>query len=274
MDTLCGLFGKSKQAFYKHKHKTFSDSKTEKAILAIVDYYRQAMPSIGGLKLYGLVRDILGDAMDMGRDKFLALLHRKKLVVRPRKTHRTTHSNHLYFKYPNAVKGLDIKHINQVWASDITYLYTIEDGFCYLHLVTDAFSRRIIGYSVSDTLEAKHTIEALRMAIDNAGGGNLCGTIHHSDRGVQYCCSQYVQMLTNHHIRISMTEDGNPTDNALAERVNGIIKGEFIDPYPTPKNLQEVTAMVETAIRCYNTLRPHLSLNMKTPMQVYCGGTG
>lgn len=242
--------------------------------MAIVDYYRQAMPSIGGLKLYGLVRDILGDAMDMGRDKFLALLHRKKLVVTPRKTHRTTHSNHLYFKYPNAVKGLDINHINQVWASDITYLYTIEDGFCYLHLVTDAFSRRIIGYSVSDTLEAKHTIEALRMAIDNAGGGNLCGTIHHSDRGVQYCCSQYVQMLTNHHIRISMTEDGNPTDNALAERVNGIIKGEFIDPYPTPKNLQEVTAMVETAIRCYNTMRPHLSLNMQTPMQVYCGGTG
>ena len=140
---------------------------------------------------------------------------------------------------------------------------------CYLHLVTDAFSRMIIGYVLSPTLEAKYTIEALEQAINHAGSGNLCGTIHHSDRGVQYCCDEYVTRLKDHHIRISMTEDSDPTDNGMAERVNGIIKNEFLDPRPTPKNLPEAWQLVSQAVHTYNTLRPHLSLEMRTPAQVY-----
>ncbi|MBR1807974.1 MAG: IS3 family transposase [Paludibacteraceae bacterium] len=274
MATLCGLFGKTKQAYYKHKRKSFSELEVEQEILSQVAVYRADMPVIGGLKLYHLVRSVLGDAMDMGRDKFLNLLHRHKLIIPPRKTHHTTNSNHVYFKYPNLVKELPIYYVNQVWVSDITYIYTTDDKFCYLHLITDAFSRMIIGFVLAPTLEAKYTIEALEQAIHNAGGGNLCGTIHHSDRGVQYCCDNYVLRLKSHSIRISMTEDSNPTDNGVAERVNGIIKNEFLEPLPTPRTLQEALPMVQHAVLTYNTLRPHLSLDMRTPAQVYTGNTG
>lgn len=269
METLCGLFGKSKQAYYKHKRKSFSELEVEKEVLSIVATYRSDMPLIGGLKLYHLTHYVLKDALGMGRDKFLNLLHRNKLIIPPRKTHHTTNSNHIYFKYPNLVKELVVTHVNQLWVCDITYIYTTDDKFCYLHLVTDAFSRMIIGYVLSPTLEAKYTIDALEQAINHAGSGNLCGTIHHSDRGVQYCCDEYVTRLKDHHIRISMTEDSNPTDNGMAERVNGIIKNEFLDPKPTPKNLAEALPLIENAVNTYNTLRPHLSLDMRTPAQVY-----
>ena len=266
---LCGLFGKSKQAYYQHKRKSFSDMEIEQEVLSIVATYRADMPLIGGLKLYHLTQGVLKDALGMGRDKFLNLLHRHKLIIPPRKTHHTTNSNHVYFKYPNLVKELDVTYVNQLWVSDITYIYTTEDKFCYLHLITDAFSRMIIGYVLSPTLESKYTIEALEQAINYAGGGNLCGTIHHSDRGVQYCCDDYITQLKSHHIRISMTEDSNPTDNGMAERVNGIIKNEFLDPQPTPRNLLAAQPLVDHAIRTYNTIRPHLNLHMRTPAQVY-----
>ena len=269
METLCGLFGKSKQAYYKHKRKSFSELEIEQEVLSIVATYRAEMPLIGGLKLYWLTRSVLGDALGMGRDKFLQLLHRHKLIIPPRKPRHTTNSDHVYFKYPNLVKELVITYVNQLWVSDITYIYTTEDKFCYLHLVTDAFSRMIIGYVLSPSLEAKYTMEALQQAITWAGGGNLCGTIHHSDRGVQYCCDDYTLLLKAHHIRISMTEDSNPTDNGLAERVNGIIKNEFLEPLPTPRNLQEAWPLVDHAVRTYNTLRSHINLNMRTPAQVY-----
>ena len=269
METLCGLFGRSKQAYYQHKRKSFSDTEIEREVLSIVATYRAEMPVIGGLKLYWLTRSVLGEALGMGRDKFLRLLHRHKLIIPPRKPKHTTNSDHVYFKYPNLVKELVVTYVNQLWVSDITYIYTTEDKFCYLHLVTDAFSRMIIGYILSPTLEAKYTIEALEQAITCAGNGNLYGTIHHSDRGVQYCCDEYITHLKSHHIRISMTEDSNPTDNGKAERVNGIIKNEFLDSQPTPGNLQEALPLVEHAVHTYNTLRPHLSLQMRTPAQVY-----
>ena len=267
--TLCRLFGRTAQAYYKHKRKSFSELEIEKEVLSIVATYRAEMPIIGGLKLYYLTRSVLGDALGMGRDKFLNLLHRHKLIIPPRKTRHTTNSNHVYFKYPNLVKELVVTCVNQLWVSDITYIYTTDDKFCYLHLVTDAFSRMIIGYVLSPTLEAKYTIEALQQAINHAGSGNLCGTIHHSDRGSQYCCDEYNTILKEHHIRISMTEDSNPTDNGMAERVNGIIKNEFLDPLPYPKNLLEAASLVDHAVNTYNTLRPHISLNMRTPAQVF-----
>ena len=272
METLCGLSGKTKQAYYKHKRRSFCDLEVEQEVLSIVATYRAEMPVIGGLKLYHIVRSVLGDALYMGRDKFLNLLHRHNLIIPPRKTHHTTNSNHVYFKYPNLVQNISFTYVNQLWVSDITYIYTTEDKFCYLHLITDAFSRMIIGFVLSPTLEAKYTVGALEQAVISAGGGNLCGTIHHSDRGVQYCCDEYITRLRSHHIRISMTEDGDPTDNGMAERVNGIVKNEFLDPLPTPKNLQEALPLVEHAVLTYNTLRPHLSFDMRTPAQVYRNG--
>ena len=227
------------------------------------------MPVLGGLKLYHITRSILGESLCMGRDKFLRFLRKHHLVVLPRKPRHTTNSNHVYFKYPNKAKDLEVTYVNQLWVSDITYIYTKEDGFCYLHLITDAFSRLILGYVVSPTLEAKYTIEALNQAINLAGGGNLCGTIHHSDRGVQYCCDDYITRLKDHHILISMTEDSNPTDNGLAERVNGIVKNEFLEPIPMPRNLQEAVPLVDNAIHLYNNVRPHMSLHMQTPASVY-----
>ena len=126
METLCGLFGKSKQAYYKHKHKSFSELEIEREVLSIVETYRSEMPVIGGLKLYYLTRSVLGDALDMGRDKFLNLLHRHKLIIPPRKSHHTTNSNHIYFKYPNLAKELVITYVNQLWVCDITYIYTYD----------------------------------------------------------------------------------------------------------------------------------------------------
>lgn len=269
MATLCSLFGRKRQAYYKHNRQRISEKEIEREVLSIAATYRSMMPMLGGLKLYHMTRDILGDSLCMGRDKYLRFLRKNHLILMPRKPRHTTNSNHLYFKYPNKVKGLQIKHVNQLWVSDITYIYTSEDGFCYLHMITDAFSRYILGYVVSPTLAACYTIEALNQAIALAGGGNLCGTIHHSDRGIQYCCDDYITCLKEHSILISMTEDSNPTDNGLAERVNGIIKNEFLEPLQTPRNLQEVIPLVDNAIHLYNNVRPHMSLHMQTPASVY-----
>ena len=233
-----------------------------------MSHYRDIMPLIGGLKLYALTRDVLGESLNMGRDKFLYLLRKHHLILPPRKPKHTTNSNHIYFKYPNLIKGMPITYVNQVWVCDITYIYTAE-GFCYLHLVTDAFSRMIIGFVLAPTLEAKYTVQALEQAITIAGGGNLCGTIHHSDRGVQYACDEYTMVLKNHHIRISMTEDSNPTDNGLAERVNGILKTEFIEPIQRTLDIEAATELVEQSIYTYNRVRPHRSLDMCTPASIY-----
>ena len=269
MTTLCSLFGRKKQAYYKHKRPSISEKEIEREVLNIVATYRSMMPVLGGLKLYHITRSILGDSLCMGRDKYLRFLRKHHLIVLPRKPRHTTNSNHIYFKYPDKAKGMEITYVNQLWVSDITYIYTTEEGFCYLHLITDAFSRYILGYVVSPTLEAKYTIEALNQAITLAGGGNLCGTVHHSDRGIQYCCDDYIMRLKEHHILISMTEDSNPTDNGMAERVNGIVKNEFLEPLPTPRNLQEAIPLVDNAIHLYNNVRPHMSLHMQTPASVY-----
>ena len=147
-----------------------------------------------------------------------------------KKPRRTTDSRHGHFRYPNLTLGLVPRHPNHVWYADITYIW-IESDVLYLHLITDGYSHAVIGWCLSETLEAEHTAAALDMAIGRAGGGNLCGTVHHSDRGVQYACRMYVGRLMEHHIRISMTESYKPTDNAVAERMNGILKDEWILPY-------------------------------------------
>lgn len=225
-------------------------------------------PGVGSVKLHKQLSEIFGAEHMIGRDAFIKLLRRKKMVLPAPKPRYTTHSNHRFRKYKNLIKGIQLNRSNELWVADITYIDT-QVGFTYLHLITDAYSRRIMGWKLTDTLKAQHTLEALRMAISYTGNKNLMGLIHHSDRGVQYCCTDYVNELKTYNISISMTEDSKPTDNAIAERVNGIIKQELIYRLKLIKNLKELESKLSSYIAYYNTRRPHMSLGMQTPNQAY-----
>jgi transposase InsO family protein len=169
-------------------------------------------------------------------------------------------------KYPNLIRDIIPSRVNEVWVSDITY-FKIEEKYVYISFVTDAYSRKIVGYHVADTLEAVHTVQALKMAIEGTNT-TFIGLIHHSDRGVQYCCAEYVKLLQDHGIAISMTENGDPLENAVAERVNGIIKEEYLNHYQI-KTKKEIEQKLQQAVSLYNNDRPHLSCNMLTPNDVY-----
>lgn len=203
----------------------------------------------------------------MGRDGLFALMRYYGLQIRPRRRYtQTTMSKHWLRKWPNLVKETQVSAPDQVWVSDITYLKT-EEGNCYLNMITDAFSRKIVGYAVDDTMETSSMIQALHMAIRQRK--NRCEqTIHHSDRGLQYCSTEYVSLTSKNSIRLSMTENGDPYENALAERMNRTIKEEFgLDR--TLKSKMLVNKLVEESILLYNHKRPHLALKMKTPEQIY-----
>jgi transposase InsO family protein len=225
---------------------------------------------MGGVKLHVLLTEDLGRDIVRGRDSFLKFLRRKGLMIPKKKPRHTTDSNHIYFKYPNLTIGLVSNYPNHVWYADITYIW-IEGDVLYLHLITDGYSHAVLGWCLSETLEAENTAKTLEMAIRTAGGGNLCGTIHHSDRGVQYACQLYVGKLMEHHIRISMTECYNPTDNAVAERLNGILKDEWIYHMAMFKDYQEALREISGMIDFYNNVRPHMSIGNKKPMDVYAG---
>ena len=230
---------------------------------------REMAPGIGGVKLWLMLSSMYSYGWMPGRDAFLGLLRRNMLMQMPRRTRSTTNSNHRFHKWKNLIKGFVPTRPNQLWVSDITYI-DLEDGCCYLHLVTDAYSKKIVGWCLAGSLGAVFTLEALRMAIDQAGGGDLSGLIHHSDRGVQYCCDMYIGELQAHGIRISMTEDYKPTDNAIAERVNGIIKGESV--YRQTRRfstVDEAREHIHGFIRFYNGKRPHMSLGNQTTDSVH-----
>lgn len=178
---------------------------------------------------------------------------------------RTTDSRHNFPLYPNLIKDLLIERPNQVWVSDITYIRT-GDSFCYLFLVTDAYTHQIIGYCVAPTLEARYAIEALKQAMENVDTEQMKGLIHHSDRGCQYASYAYTDILKEASIRISMTENGDPKENAIAERINGILKVEFLNQHSFT-DINQVKEEVDKAVDYYNNRRPHRSLDMMTPAQ-------
>lgn len=225
---------------------------------------------MGGVKLYAELSCLYGHQVTGGRDAFLNFLRVEKLMLPANKPRHTTNSRHLYKKYPNLLKGLQAVYPNHVWVSDITYIW-IEGGVCYLHLITDSYSHAVLGWVLASGLHAQYTAEALGQAISKAAGGNLCGTIHHSDRGSQYACDLYVSLLTQHHIRISMTESYEPTDNALAERMNGILKEEWIYGMSLFHSREQAQQEISKMIDFYNYERPHMSIGMKKPMDVYEG---
>lgn len=210
---------------------------------------------------------LLDHEIKMGRDALFDLLAAHKLLVSRRKRNiTTTWSKHWMKKHPNLIKGAVPSSINEIWVSDITY-FKIGEKYVYISFVTDAYSRKIVGYHVADTLEAVHSVKALQMAISQSNT-TFIGLIHHSDRGVQYCCAEYVKLLQDHKIQISMTENGDPLENPIAERVNGIIKEEYLNHYHI-KSKKEITQKLQQAVQQYNQNRPHLSCNMLTPEDVY-----
>ena len=265
---MCGLFGKTRQAYYRHLNYKYVEMATEEIVLSLVYEYRSEMGRIGCRKLQHLINSRLPEDMKVGRDALYTLLERNSLLhKRRRKSVRTTWSNHWMHKYPNLITGVIPTASNQIWVSDITYIETVNDGFMYLHLVTDLYSRKVMGWCLSPTLHAEHTLKALEMAIRNAGC-NLTGLIHHSDRGCQYCSERYVSLLKSSGMLISMTQSGDPLENAVAERVNGIIKNEWL----MHENIMDgniALKRISEIINIYNNIRPHASLNYLTPESAY-----
>jgi len=220
------------------------------------------MAILGTRKLYYLLKDDFNDLnLKIGRDTFFKILKTENMLIRPKKSYtKTTNSKHWLKKHPNLLKQLEIKQAEKVFVSDITYIKT-QDKTCYLSLVTDAFSRKIMGYQVSDNLSAESVVKALKMAAKQINSQRQ--VIHHSDRGLQYCSDIYQKVLKSNNMIASMTDGYDCYQNALAERMNGILKQEFL--IEKCKNLQQLRKMVEQSIWTYNNNRPHLSLNMKTP---------
>lgn len=264
----CGLFGHCRQAFYKQKTDHERKSRIERELVAAAKEQREQAPGIGCVKLYLILLAIFGASRMPGRDSFLRLMRRHKMTLPPPRPRHTTNSYHHYHKYSNLVKDFVPDAPTQLWVSDITYIET-EEGCCYLHLITDAYSHKIVGWKLSDSLKAEHTLDALKQAVSQSGGGDLSGLIHHSDRGSQYCSDMYVSELKAHNIRISMTEGYKPTDNAIAERANGIIKQEVVYRRKRFTGMAEALQTLSKYIDFYNTERPHMSIGMNTPERAH-----
>lgn len=229
-------------------------------------------PGIGTEKLRIVSESMFPHVRVYGRDKYHALMKQHGLINKRRKGRSTTNSNHRFRKYGFLAEGLKPTAPNELWVSDITYISLKGEDRCYLHLTTDVYSRKIVGWNVSPTLHAEHTLQALKMAIDDTPSDiGFTHLIHHSDRGIQYCCDGYTAYLHGFGIQISMTQDGNPLDNAIAERVNGILKSEAIERIPLFNDIEEATEKIGSFITFYNRHRPHRSIGMLTPEKVYNG---
>jgi putative transposase len=256
---LCRLLGYSSQAYYQHLRATEGRSFRQEELIQQVMAYRRLQPRIGTRKLLELLQPT------MGRDAFFELLRDNGLLVRRKRNRvRTTFSAHRFRKYPNLISDLESERANRLWVSDITYIRVKED-FAYLSLITDAYSRKIIGFWLSHDLSTDSCLKALRMALANRLTNQPL--IHHSDRGTQYCSQAYTGLLKKKGIDISMTQSGNPRDNAIAERVNGILKMELLRE--TYDNIGIANQSVKQAIDIYNKLRPHSSLDMLTPEKAH-----
>jgi putative transposase len=260
--------GYSRQYYYKQeKDAARKESKKEK-VKSLIDQQRKLLPRLGTRKLYYLIKDQLATAdLKFGRDKLFDLLREYGLLIKPQRRYiQTTMSKHWMKKWPNLVKGKAVNAPDQVWVSDITYIKT-EEGNCYLNMITDAFSRKIMGYAADQTMETESMINALKMAARERINPEV-QTIHHSDRGLQYCSKEYVELTSENNIRLSMTENSDPYENALAERMNRTIKEEF-GLNRKLKSRQQVYDVLKESIVLYNQKRPHLALNMQTPDEVY-----
>ncbi len=271
VSVFCRLLGVSRQAFYQYWNNQSTQGYEYQIIIDLVRQIRTDHPAIGTRKLYLMIAPHLrAHQIKLGRDKFYGLLSENGMLLRKRRRAiRTTYSNHPFRKYQNLIVGRLIEHPNQVWVSDITY-WKVGDRFWYLTFITDAYSRKIVGYKLSTNLESRSSLEALKMAI-NSMEQPLAGLIHHSDRGIQYCTYEYIRMLNENQIQISMTQSGDPLENPQAERVNGIIKNEYLRHFKL-KDFKHAQRVVDQVIYRYNNQRPHMSCNMMVPETIHESG--
>jgi len=269
----CGLLGYTKQAYYKRLQYHESKAFDEYLILELIHQKRKIWKKGSGRNLLASLKDDFSDHdIKIGRDKFFDLLRAHNLLIK-RKSRRavTTNSYHHFRRYPNLIRELVPENPNHIWVSDITYVWVQQEAcFLYLFLITDMYSRKIIGSSLRKDLKARGAIEAIKMAIKQTKGMALTQTIHHSDRGIQYCSNAYTNLLKKSSINISMTENGDPLENAIAERVNRTIKEEFMDNYKSGyQSISIATREIKRNIAFYNEIRPHRSIEMLTPNQAH-----
>jgi len=267
-EKLCRLFGKTRHAYYDHLWHQQDTGLKDDIILQLVINIRKTLPRLGTRKLHFMLKPVLASHhLEAGRDYLFDLLDDYKLLIRQRKRKIiTTDSRHWMHKYTNMIKDLEIIRPEQLWVSDITFIRLINQ-WGYLSLITDAYSRKIMGYSFRLDMSAQGCVDALQMAVNH----RLYATeplLHHSDRGAQYCSALYVNLLMDNHIAISMTENGDPYENALAERMNGIIKAEF-NLYSSQLGFESTRQLIVKSIKAYNEVRPHSSCNYMTPEQAH-----
>ncbi|MFI5154082.1 MAG: IS3 family transposase, partial [Chitinophagales bacterium] len=269
-EVLCRLFGKTRHAYYDHVWRRQDSSLKDDIILQLLHTIRHAspLPNLGTRKLLLLLRpELVSHKIKVGRDYLFDLLHEHKLLIRRRKRKVfTTDSRHWMRKYANLIKELVITRPEQLWVSDMTFI-RVRNQWGYLSLITDAYSRKIMGFAFRGDLLALGCLEALQMAYDHRSYGRQA-LIHHSDRGCQYCSKEYVDLLGSRNIAISMTQRGDPYENALAERMNGIIKSEF-NLYSSQENFENTYQHIVRSIAAYNEIRPHGSCDNLTPCQAH-----
>ena len=265
---LCGAFGKHRQTYYDRIRVYERNQMQLSLVLDIVELIRSDMPRIGTVKLYHILKPyLIAHGIKIGRDKLFSVLREKDMLIKPKKNYRiTTDSYHRLKKYPNLIKDIELIRPNQLWVADITYI-SVRKHFAYLSLITDAYSHRIIGYCLYESLETIGCLKSLRMAIDSVHV-QVESLIHHSDRGSQYCSNEYVALLQDMNISVSMTVEKDAYENAVAERINGILKAEFgLDE--SFYSFTKASKVVERSIAIYNEKRPHMSCNMLTPKQAH-----
>ena len=263
---ICELFGVSRQSYYRKKWRAAQIKDRATEVVESVEKIRAEMPRVGCRKLYYMLKPQMR-SLSVGRDKMYSILRANHMLVSPvRSYHVTTNSHHRFRKHKNLVEGMDIVRPEQVWVSDITYIGG-RDKHMYLALVTDAYSKKIVGYDLSESLNTEGALRALKMAQASRVYKDE-PLIHHSDRGIQYCSDSYQDKLAKYGITTSMTESYDPYANAVAERINGILKQEFLlEEINLP--LKDMKLVVRDAINTYNRVRPHYSCGYLTPCQMH-----
>lgn len=270
MTRACQYWGISRQAYYKQCQYEGRRAVRDQKVISLVTYTRLRQPRLGTRKLLHLLEAPLSHAgIRLGRDGLFDILRNARLLVATRRAyHKTTDSHHRFRRHPNLLKEGPHRVVptgaEQVWVADITYLATAAQ-FVYLSLVTDAWSRKIVGYHVHDSLQTEQVSEALKMALRDRKTRQPL--IHHSDRGIQYCSAYYQQIHRRHRLTCSMTDGYDCYQNALAERVNGILKTELL--LQRPADLHQAARMVRQSVQIYNQERPHQSLKYKTPDEIH-----